>query len=162
MGLEGSDLEGAKPVIRVLRRVEDGILALILAAMIVLAAYQVIARNLFDTGLLWGDALVRVLVIWVAMIGAMVASRNDDHIRIDLLARFVPPHWQGLLKRFANAFTCAVMGVFAWHSTRFVRFEYEDGTLAFASVPAWVCEAVLPVGAAVIGLRYLMHTLDPP
>ena len=162
MGWEGSDLEGAKLIIRALRRVEDGILALLLAAMIALAAYQVIARNLFDTGLLWGDALVRVLVIWVAMIGAMVASRNDDHIRIDLLARFVPPHWQGLLKRFANAFTCAVMGVFAWHSTRFVRFEYEDGTLAFASVPAWVCEAVLPVGAAVIGLRYLMHTLDPP
>ncbi len=162
MRLDGSDLEGAKPVIRVLRRVEDGILALILAAMIALAAYQVIARNLFDTGLLWGDALVRVLVIWVAMIGAMVASRNDDHIRIDLLARFVPPHWQGLLKRFANAFTCAVMGVFAWHSTRFVRFEYEDGTLAFASVPAWACEAVLPVGAAVISLRYLLHTIDPP
>ncbi len=162
MGWEGSDLEGAKLIIRALRRVEDGILALLLAAMIALVAYQVIARNLFDTGLLWGDALVRVLVIWVAMIGAMVASRNDDHIRIDLLARFVPPRWQWLLKRFANAFTCAVMGVFAWHSTRFVHFEYEDGTLAFASVPAWACEAVLPVGAAVIGLRYLLHTFDPP
>ncbi|MXW49798.1 MAG: TRAP transporter small permease [Gammaproteobacteria bacterium] len=162
MSWEGSDLEGAKPVIRELRRVEDGILALILAAMIALAAYQVIARNLFDTGLLWGDALVRVLVIWVAMIGAMVASRNDDHIRIDLLARFVPSRWQRLVKRFANAFTCAVMGLFAWHSYRFVRFEYEDGTLAFASVPAWACEAVLPVAAAVISLRYLLHTFDPP
>ncbi|MCY3639825.1 MAG: TRAP transporter small permease [Gammaproteobacteria bacterium] len=162
MSWEGSDLEGAKPVIRGLRRVEDGILALILAAMIALAAYQVIARNLFDTGLLWGDALVRVLVIWVAMIGAMVASRNDDHIRIDVLARFAPPRWQRLLKRFANAFTCVVMSIFAWHSARFVRFEYEDGSIAFASVPAWACEAVLPVAAAVIGLRYLLHAFDPP
>ncbi len=156
------NLPVVKPALQALRRIEDGLLALILAAMIALAAYQVIARNLFDTGLMWGDALVRVLVIWVAMIGAMVASRNDDHIRIDVLARFVPPRWQRPMKRFANAFTGAVMGVFAWHSYRFVRFEYEDGTIAFASVPAWACEAVLPVGAAVIGLRYLLHTLDPP
>ena len=162
MGLRDLDLPLAKPCLKALRRIEDGVLALVLAAMIALAAYQVVARNLFDTGLLWGDGLVRVLVIWVALIGAMVASRNDDHIRIDLLARFVPSRWQRLLKRFANAFTCAVMGVFAWHSYRFVRFEYEDGTIAFASVPAWACEAVLPVGAAVIGLRYLFHTLDPP
>ena len=156
------DLARTQPVLRALRWVEDGVLALILAAMIALAAYQVIARNLFDTGLLWGDALVRVLVIWVALVGAMVASRNDDHIRIDVLTRFAPPHWQRPLKRFANAFTCMVLGVFAWHSYRFVRFEYEDGTLAFASVPAWACEAILPVGAAVISLRYLLHTLDPP
>ena len=155
-------LNRVEPVIRALRRIEDGLLALILAAMIAVAAYQVVARNLFDPGLMWGDALVRVLVIWVALIGAMVASRNDDHIRIDVLARFAPPRWGRPLKRFANAFTCAVMGVFAWHSFRFVRFEYEDGIIAFASVPAWLCEAVLPVGAAVIGLRYLLHTLDPP
>ena len=156
------DLPLVKPALKALRRIEDGVLALILAAMIALAAYQVIARNLFDTGLMWGDALVRVLVIWVALIGAMVASRNDEHIRIDVFARFVPPRWQRPLKRFANAFTAAIMGVFAWHSYRFVRFEYEDGMIAFASVPAWVCEAVLPLGAAVIGLRYLLHTLDPP
>ena len=156
------DLPLVAPVLKALRRIEDGLLALILAAMIAVAAYQVVARNLFDTGLMWGDALVRVLVIWVALIGAMVASRNDDHIRIDVLARFAPSRWRRPLKRFANAFTCAVMGVFAWHSTRFVRFEYEDGIIAFASVPAWLCEAVLPVGAAVIGLRYLLHTLDPP
>ena len=151
-----------RPVLTALRRLEDGVLALILAAMIGLAAYQVIARNLFDTGLLWGDALVRVLVIWVAMIGAMVASRNDDHIRIDVLTRFAPPRWRRPLTRFANAFTCAVLGVFAWHSYRFVRFEHEDGAIAFASVPAWACEAVLPFGAAVISLRYLLHAFDPP
>lgn len=144
-----------------LRRLEDGLLVLILAAIIGVAAYQVAARNLFDTGLLWGDALVRVLVIWVAMVGAMVASRNDDHIRIDLAARFAPAHWRRPLARFANAFTCAVLGVFAWFSLRFVLFEYEDGMIAFGAVPAWLCEAILPFGAAVMCLRYLMHALAP-
>ena len=30
------------------------------------------------------------------------------------------------------------------------------GTIAFASVPTWVCELILPVAFGVIGLRYLL------
>ena len=145
-----------------LRRFEDAMLAAILAAMIVVAAWQVVARNFFDTGLLWGDALVRVLVLWVAMVGAMVASRKDDHIRIDLVSRFVGPAWRRHLQRFACAFAGLVLAVFAWHSFRFVQFEYQDGVIAFGAVPAWVCESILPLGAGIMSLRYLLHALDPP
>ena len=66
-----------------------GLLILLLSLMILLAAYQVVARNFFDTGILWGDALVRVLVLWVTFIGATIAARDDEHIRIDLLTRFI-------------------------------------------------------------------------
>ena len=156
-----ADLSALRLVLVWLRRLEDGLLVLVLAAIIGVAAYQVAARNLFDTGLLWGDALVRVLVIWVAMVGAMVASRSDDHIRIDLATRFVPARWRRPLARFANGFTCAVFGVFAWFSLQFVLFEHADGMIAFGAVPAWLCEAILPFGAAVMCLRYLLRTLAP-
>ena len=76
---------------------------------------------------------MRVLVIWVAMVGAMVASRSDDHIRIDLATRFVPVRWRRPLARFANGFTCAVFGVFAWFSLQFVLFEHADGMIAFGA-----------------------------
>ncbi|MEM9621755.1 MAG: TRAP transporter small permease subunit [Pseudomonadota bacterium] len=72
-----------------LRRLEDLLLALLLSGMIGMAAAQVILRNLFDSGILWGDSAVRVLVLWVAMIGAMVASRQDEHIRIDIAGRYI-------------------------------------------------------------------------
>ena len=145
-----------------LRLIESALLVTVLAAMMLLAAWQVVARNFFDTGLLWGDALVRVLVLWGAMVGAMVASRKDEHIRIDIVSRFASESFKPWLQRFACAFTCVVLGVFAWFSFKFVRFEYQDGVIAFASVPAWVCEAILPVGAGVMSLRYLLHTVKPP
>jgi len=151
-----------KRTVAVLRLIESTVLVAVLAAMILLAAWQVVARNFFDTGLLWGDALVRVLVLWGAMVGAMVASRKDDHIRIDIVSRFVNEAKKRWLQRFACAFTCAVLAVFAWFSFKFVRFEFQDGVIAFASVPAWVCEAILPVGAGVMSLRYLMHVVEPP
>ena len=137
-------------------------LVALLLGMMSVAVYQVVARNFFDTGLYWGDALVRVLVLWVAMFGAMVASRNDDHIRIDLASRFLPEAYRPHVQRITSLATAAVLGLFAWAAFVFVRFEYEDQTIAFASVPAWVCEAVMPFGAGVMCLRYLSHVFKPP
>jgi TRAP-type C4-dicarboxylate transport system permease small subunit len=142
-----------------IRFIESGLLVVLLSSMIVLAAYQVIARNFFDTGILWGDALVRVLVLWVTFIGATIASRNDEHIRIDLLTRFSGERSSLWLDRFRSLFTAFIAGVFAWYSYQFVLLDYEDGIIAFASVPAWVCEVVMPFGAALICLRYLIRAL---
>ena len=48
-----------------------------------------------------------------------------------------------------------------WYSIDFVRYEYEDGIVAFAQVPAWVCEAIMPVGGGVMALRYALLTIWP-
>lgn len=144
-----------------LRILESSLLVVLLGGMILLATYQVVARNLFETGILWGDSLVRVLVLWVTFIGATIASRNDEHIRIDLLTRFVGDRFHRPLARFRNLFTAFVAGVFAWYSLEFVILDYQDGIIAFAAVPAWVCEAVMPFGAMLISLRYLLQTFRP-
>jgi len=147
---------------RLLRGIETGLLVVLLAGLIALAAWQVLARLLFDSGLNWGDALVRVLVLWIAMLGAMIAARTDDHIRIDLIARFLSPGTQQLVRRLSALMTALVLALFTWASVGFVRTEFEDGAIAFASVPAWMCESIMPVAAAVMCLRYLLHVVKLP
>jgi len=144
-----------------LRRVEDGLLALLLGSMISVAVAQVVMRNVFEAGLYWGDSAVRVMVLWVAMLGAMVASRADQHIRIDIASRFLPPVAKAVVSRVVNLFTCVVLVLFAWSSFEFVRYEYIDQTIAFGDVPAWVCESIMPLGAAVMALRYALQTWRP-
>jgi len=136
-------------------RVEDALLVLILSTMVVLAGGQILLRNLLDVGLVWADPLLRVLVLWVGLVGAIAAARADRHIAIDLLSRLLPARVRRLTRMLTDACTAAVCGLLAWHAARFVAVEYESGAIAFAAVPAWVCELILPVGFAVIGLRYL-------
>lgn len=147
---------------RSLRALESGLLATLLATMIAVAAYQVIARNLFDSGLLWGDGMVRVLVLWVTLLGGMVASRQDEHIRMDLAGKFLDERRNRQLRRLTSVFTAVICGLFTYHSARFVWVDYQEGVTAFASVPAWVCEVIMPVGAGVMALRYLLHSVKPP
>src|SRR3569833_3224851 len=75
---------------RVVALIEDGLLATLLTLMIAVATAQIVMRNLWDSGLDWGDPFTKVLVLWVALLGAMVAARYNNHIHIDVLSRFLP------------------------------------------------------------------------
>ncbi len=143
----------------ILHRIEDGVLVVLLLTMILMAVVQIVLRNLFDAGLLWGDVLVRVLVLWIGMVGAMAAGRKGDHINIDVVTRFLPARVReaaGGVVALATSFIC---GAAAWYSLRFVRMEMAYGGIAFAGVPAWVCEAILPFAFAVMAVRYLLLSL---
>ncbi len=144
---------------RFLWRLEGAVLVLILTATIGFAVAQVVLRNLFHSGLAWGDPLVRILVLWLGMVGAMIASRRHEHIHIDVFTRRLPPSLQRLVHRLTDLFTAAVCLIVAWHALTLVQIEYTDGYPAFAGVPAWLAEAIMPFGFAVMGLRYLLSAL---
>jgi TRAP-type C4-dicarboxylate transport system permease small subunit len=131
----------------VFHRIEDGILVAILSLMIGLAVLQIVLRNFFGAGIVWGDMLVRVLVLWIGLVGAMVAARQ-------LPGRFNLP-----VKAFVELFVAVVCTLAAFYSYVFVRSEFYDGGPAFGQVPVWVCEAIMPVAFAVMALRYLMMSL---
>ena len=145
----------ARRVLHLTARLEDGLLVLLLVAMIGLAITQIVLRNLFASGILWGDACVRVLVLWVGLLGAMVAARNDKQITVDVLSRILPQRWRDGMRVVTDLFTALVSAVVAWHAARLVLDEYQYHAIAFANVPAWLCQSVLPLAFGIIGLRYL-------
>ncbi len=140
----------------IFQKLEDTILVFLMLAMISLAVFQIFLRNFFDAGIIWADPLVRVLVLWIGLIGAMAASRTDNHISIDVISRYLPLSVKKITSLLVYLFTAGVTALMAWHSYRFVSMERADGITAFAGVPAWVCEAIIPVAFAIISIRYTL------
>jgi TRAP-type C4-dicarboxylate transport system permease small subunit len=138
----------------VLHRVEDGALALLLGAMILLAPAQIAMRTLFDASIAWGDPMLRMLVLWVGLLGALAASRGDRQIRVDVLSRLASPRLAAAAAVMTAAFTAGVAGLVAWHAARLVLSEYAFGGTAFAGVPVWLCLSVVPFAFALIALRH--------
>jgi TRAP-type C4-dicarboxylate transport system permease small subunit len=141
------------------RWAEDALLVLILTGMIGLATAQIVLRNLFDVGFIWGDEMLRMLVLWLAVAGAVAASRGDKHIHIDLLNRYLPERAARTVKVVVHLFTAAVAAVMAWHSLAFVRTSWEFGDVLLGSVPAWIPQAILPIGFALIAWRYTLFAI---
>ena len=135
---------------------ENLLLILSLGAMILLAVAQIVARNAGIGGMTFSDELLRLLVLWIAMIGAVAASRDDHHVRIDILSRFLPRRLRLSMRVLVDLFTCAVCAIVAWYSWSFVAStrEYED--LAFGTLPLWWFQSVLPIGFGLISYRYAL------
>ena len=143
-----------------LHRLEDTLLALLLVSMIALAGTQIILRNLFDSGLVWIDPLLRVMVLWLGLLGATVATRYDKHIQIDLLSRQFKRNTHRLLLVFVgqvSAWTCLII---AWFGLDWIRLDYEDGVVGVIGLPAWAIELSIPLAFALIGLRYGLQSLQ--
>ncbi len=147
--------------IKLINTFEDGLLVVILSSMIIFAVYQIIARNLFGEGVVWIDPLLRTLVLWVGLSGAVVATRTDNHIRIDIFAKYFPPSMLKYVQRIAYLFTLIVCLLIAWHAARFVYSEYEYGTIAFSGVPAWLTASIIPISFSLIAFRYVLLLISP-
>jgi len=155
----GSRLERAG---RFLARLEDLLLALLLTGMILLAAAQIFSRNLFSFGFTWGEPLLRGLVLWLALLGAMAATRDGNHIRIDLLSRFLPAVAGRLLRRLTDLFSALICALLAWHAGRFVYADWQDGMEWISGIPSWSVELIIPIGFGVMALRFGLQTLTGP
>lgn len=145
--------------IRWLHNIEDALLALILFAMVVLASSQVIMRNLLDSGFSWGDPLLRLLVMWLGLMGAMVATRQDKHITVDALLRVLPPGLQRsarIMTKLATAMVCALL---AYHSARLVAIDYEFQDMVTGQLPVWVGDLILPIAFSVMTLRLVFQAI---
>ncbi len=90
----------------------------------------------------------------------MAASRTNNHISIDVISRYLPLSVKKITSLLVYLFTAAITALMAWHSYRFVSMERADGMTAFANVPAWICEAIIPVAFAIISIRYTLFFLN--
>ncbi|HEY0721076.1 MAG TPA: TRAP transporter small permease [Gammaproteobacteria bacterium] len=147
------------PLLRATRFIEDSVMIALVSIMILVAGAQIVLRNLFDTGFGWSDPLLRIMVLWVGLVGAMAATREHRHITIDVLSRFLPVRGKQVSGIITDLFSAIVCALLAWHSGSFVIEEFHGGGEAFAGVPAWACEAIMPVGFAVMAWRFLLSML---
>ena len=151
-----------KRVIQLINRLEDWFLVSLVTVMVVLAVTQIVYRNLFDSGLSWADPMLRVLVLWVALAGAVIATRTDNHIRIDYFTRYFSESFCAFVQRMVYLFCVSVCSLIAWHALRFVMMEYEFDSIAFNGIPVWLTASIIPVGFGLMAVRYAALFISPP
>ncbi len=138
------------------RYFENSLLCFLLGLMITLGAMQIIQRNFFSSSFVWTDELLRLLVLWLSLVGAVAASRDDKHITIDILSRFLSEKKNHYLRLLLDLFTAAICILLAWHGFRFVQLEMEFASVVLIDLPAWLFETIIPVTFGLIAYRYFV------
>lgn len=141
------------------RLAENVALVSLLTGLMVLAVGQIILREIFNTGFVWADELVKLIVLWLAMFGAIAAARENRHIRIDLLSHLLPPKAVVITRVIVDLFAAVVCGFIAFHTWRYMQLEIEFEEVVLIDTPAWIAHIILPVAFALIGYRFVVGAL---
>lgn len=136
------------------RILENTALVVLLFGMMLLAVGQIVLREVFATGFVWADELVKLILLWLAMVGSIAASRDDRHIRIDALSHLLPPLAVRLSRIVVDVFAACVCGVIAWHSYRYLKLEIEFAETVLIDVPMWIAHLIVPLTFALITYRF--------
>ncbi len=140
-------------------RVEQTLISIFLSIMIFIAVLQIVLRNIFATGLTWGDPLVRNLVLWVGFIGAAIATKEGKHISIDVMSQWAPPRGRIFIEFIIHVTSFIVCGLLTFAAVKFVGNEALMGTVTFLGIRAWIPELILPVTFGLMTLRYGFQSL---
>ncbi|BAL27496.1 TRAP transporter large permease subunit [Azoarcus sp. KH32C] len=132
--------------------------ALLVVAEICVLLTGVTSRYLFHTPIVWTDELASILFLWLAMLGAVVALRRGEHMRMTALVGMVPPKVRTFLETLAIAAPVVFLLLLIHPAVEFAQEEAFVTTPALDLPNSWRA-AALPVGSVLMlvmaGLRLL-------
>ncbi|SHJ25608.1 TRAP transporter, DctM subunit [Roseomonas rosea] len=122
--------------------------ALVLAEIIILGA-GVTARYVFHAPIIWSDELASILFLWLSMLGAVVALRRGEHMRMTGLVTRVGPQLRAVLEALALTASLAFILLVLHHALEYAEEEAFIVTPALEIANSWRA-AALPVGFALM------------
>ena len=129
--------------------------ALVVAEIVVLFT-GVVSRYVLHRPLIWSDELASILFLWLAMLGAVVAFRRGEHMRMTALVARAGPAQRAFLDVVA---TCAALAFLLLIARPSWDYAYEE---SFITTPAlqisnmWRA-AALPIGIGLMAVFALMR-----
>ena len=137
---------------------EDAICVLTLGSVSLLIFGQVISRYFFEYTPLWSEELARYLIVWSIFIGVSVGVRENKHIGVDALIRFLPQTLKVACECLLNLIGIAVVAVLIWTSIQFIQrtIEFEQLTPAMR-IPMYIPYLAMPVGLSLSAIRFLQN-----
>jgi len=150
----------ARLLIIIRRAVEWGV-ALLLVWMVILALGQLILRWVFSIGMSWADLQLRQMVLWIGLLGGVLAAAEGRHIRIDLVEHYISGRVRAVVGGVIMLIASAGSFFLGYLSLRFIAGEREAGlvlnrVLFGQSMPEWIAELIIPVGFFLMGIYFLL------
>lgn len=130
------------------RAVEVVAASLLVAEIFILGA-GVTARYVFHVPLVWSDEFASILFLWLSMLGAVIALRRGEHMRMTGVVARVASHWRVLLEALALTASIAFLLLILPHAFEYASEESMIVTPALEISNAWRAGAI-PVGVGLM------------
>ena len=141
------------------RAIETTLVVIVLGGLVTFATAQIVLRNFFSVGVNWSDGLIRLVVLWLALLGTVAASREGRHLTMGAVTRWLPRPLQTAAGVAADLFAATFCALLARYAVSFVADSREFGDTLLNVVPAWWLQAPLPIAFALSAWQFLARAI---
>jgi len=154
-----------------LARLEGWLIVFFLSLMIFFTFLQIILRALYThahwsfannmLGIVdWTEPLVRLLVLWITFFGASLLTREQKHIRIDLIPALLSEKRIVFRDILVNLIGAIISGIMLKISLDYIQLEMDFGSTLFLNLPSWIGQIILPLGFTLICFLFSVNCLE--
>ena len=141
---------------RLLTRVLETVAALLVVAEIVILFVGIVARYGFHNPLIWSDELASLLFLWLSMLGAVLALRRNEHMRMTALVSRARASTRRFVDVLGLAAVLAFLLAILLPSFDYVRNEAIVSIMSLDLSMAWRASA-MPVGVGLMIVTALLR-----
>jgi tripartite ATP-independent transporter DctM subunit len=149
----------AAAVDRAIGAVVEPVAAFLVLVEVVILAAGVFTRYVMRQPLSWTDELATILLLWLAMLGAVVAYRRSEHIRLSVVLRRCSAARRALLETISSVITAIFVLELMPASVAYFQQEQIDLSPALSIPQSYVVLAVI-VGLALILVLALLRLTE--
>ena len=132
-------------------RIIELALALAFILAVALNFTNVVGRYLFGLALLGTDEVQVFIMVGMTFLGAVVVTRRNQHLRMDVLVRFMPVPVQIALRVIEQLLLAVLAGFVLSQSCFYARQMLRLGrTSDMAGVPMWIPHGTVALGFGMI------------
>lgn len=132
-------------------RVIELVLALAFILAVLLNFSNVVGRYLFGISLLGSDEVQVFIMVGMTFLGAVVVTRRNHHLRMDVLVQFMPLPVRAALRIVEQLLLAALACFVLTQSYFYARQMFRIGrTSDMAGVPMWIPHGTVALGFALI------------
>jgi C4-dicarboxylate transporter DctQ subunit len=141
-------------------RLEEAIIAVLFAAMVLITFSQVIARYVFNAGAIWAVELTTYCFAWLVLFGASWGVKRSAHLGVDAFVKLFPKRWQRLFGLAGVVAALIYAGIMLRGSWDYVSKLYRLGIEAEdLPIPQWLPMSILVIGMGLLIVRLLQVAL---
>jgi TRAP-type C4-dicarboxylate transport system permease small subunit len=130
-------------------------LVVLVALQAILLMASVFFRYAFNSPIIWGDEIVRYSLVWMTFVGAALATKENQHISVDVIDLALPELGKKILNWFVDIVVVAFMVIIIYYGIKMTDFQ--RGT--YGETLAWFSYAYVYVSIPVGGVFIIFYTI---
>ena len=128
--------------------------------MMLLPLAEIVLRQ-FDTGITGNSAIQQHLVLFVAMVGGVIAAREARLLSLSTITVFLKGGYAAAAKSISSTVAAFVTAALCAGSWRYIFNEFSDlESELFPGFPLWWAKLILPFGFMMLTLRIVWQSAD--